>query len=131
MSASCATEAILARWDRAAPWRATSRPPGSSKRLGAGAARVTVAFSGASSGGWGQDGYLKDLNVTDEIKAARFDLSRDINSFISKIDVGVNYNERTKTRNSDEWFLDLPGGKTSSATEVLCYGTAVVIEPET
>ena len=67
------------------------------------------------SGGWGQDGYLKDLNVTDEIKAARFDLSRDINSFISKIDVGVNYNERTKTRNSDEWFLDLPGGKTSSA----------------
>jgi iron complex outermembrane receptor protein len=67
------------------------------------------------SGGWGQDGYLKDLNVSDEIKAARFDLIRDLNSAVSKIDIGFNYNERTKTRNSDEWFLDLPGGKTSSA----------------
>ncbi len=66
------------------------------------------------SGGWGQDGYLKKLEVTDEIKAARFDLSRDINSAVSKIDVGVNFNDRTKTRNSDEWFLDLPGFSSNS-----------------
>jgi iron complex outermembrane receptor protein len=57
-------------------------------------------------GGWGQDGYLKDLKVTDELKAARFDLSRDIDSPISKVDVGVNLNDRTKTRNSDESFLN-------------------------
>jgi iron complex outermembrane recepter protein len=63
-------------------------------------------------GGWGQDGYLKFPKVTDELKAARFDIARDIDSPISKADFGVNYNERTKTRNSDEWFLDLPGGDT-------------------
>jgi iron complex outermembrane receptor protein len=61
-------------------------------------------------GGWGQDGYIKFPKTSDELKAARFDLSRDINSFISKFDVGVNYNERTKTRNSAESFLQLPGG---------------------
>ncbi|HZP64776.1 MAG TPA: TonB-dependent receptor [Rudaea sp.] len=61
-------------------------------------------------GGWGQDGYLKFPKTTDKLKAVRFDLARDINSWVSKVDVGINYNERTKTRNSDEWFLDLPGG---------------------
>jgi len=60
------------------------------------------------SGGWGQDGYIKFPKTTDELKAARFDLSRDINSPISKVAVGANFNERTKTRNSAEYFLNLP-----------------------
>ncbi len=61
-------------------------------------------------GGWGQDGYYKTPKVTDELKAARFDIARDIDSPVSKFDAGVNYNERTKTRNSDEWFLFLQSG---------------------
>ena len=65
-------------------------------------------------GGWGQDGYLKYPKVTDKLKAVRFDVARDIDSAVSKFDVGINYNERTKTRNSAEWFLDLPGGDSLS-----------------
>jgi iron complex outermembrane receptor protein len=61
-------------------------------------------------GGWGQDGYLKFPKVTDKLKTARFDIARDIDSPVSKFDAGINYNERTKTRQSDEWFLQLPGG---------------------
>jgi len=61
-------------------------------------------------GGWGQDGYIKFPKVSDELKAARFDLSKDINSPISKLSAGINYNERTKIRNSTEYFLDLKGG---------------------
>jgi iron complex outermembrane receptor protein len=61
-------------------------------------------------GGWGQDGYIKFPKVSDELKAARFDLSKDINSPISKLSAGINYNERTKTRDSTEYFLDLKGG---------------------
>jgi iron complex outermembrane recepter protein len=67
------------------------------------------------SGGWGQDGYLKFPKVTDEMKVARVDLSRDINSFVSKMDFGFNYNDRTKTRVSNEWLLDLPGGTSTNA----------------
>ena len=67
------------------------------------------------SGGWGQDGYLKFPNTSDELKAARFDLSRDIDGPISKIAAGINYNERTKTRESLEYFVDLKAGKTASA----------------
>jgi iron complex outermembrane receptor protein len=75
-----------------------------------------TTFKLSDPGGWGQDGYLKDLKVTDELKAARFDLARDIDSPISKVQAGLNYSDRTKTRGSNEWFLDLPGGHTSSIT---------------
>ncbi|WP_395641258.1 TonB-dependent receptor [Rudaea sp.] len=73
------------------------------------------------SGGWGQDGYLKFPKTSDELKAARVDLSREINSPISKAAVGINYNERTKSRHSDEYFMSLPGssqGHTGVAVSV-------------
>jgi len=62
------------------------------------------------SGGWGQDGYLKFPKVSDELKAARVDLSRDMGGPLSKVDVGFNWNEREKTRNSAEYLVNLPGG---------------------
>ncbi|MGA9333931.1 MAG: TonB-dependent receptor [Rudaea sp.] len=67
------------------------------------------------SGGWGQDGYIKFPKVTDDLKAGRVDLSKDINSAISKFDVGINYNRREKTRESGEFFVNLPGGTSSYA----------------
>ena len=67
------------------------------------------------AGGWGQDGYLKFPQVSDELKAARADLSKDINSPISKVAIGVNYNERTKTRTSAEYFVDLKAGPKATA----------------
>src|SRR5262249_47824164 len=62
------------------------------------------------SAGWGQDGYLKYPKTSDELKVARVDLFRDINGPISKFDVGFEWNDRTKTRISPEYVLDLPGG---------------------
>lgn len=67
------------------------------------------------SGGWGQDGYIKFPKVSDELKAGRLDFGKDLDSWISKFDVGFNYNDRTKTRNSLEYFLNLPGGTSSHA----------------
>ena len=67
------------------------------------------------AGGWGQDGYLKFPNTSDELKAARFDLSKDINGPVSKISAGINYDDRTKTRTSAEYFVDLKGGIKSFA----------------
>ncbi|HET7062824.1 MAG TPA: TonB-dependent receptor [Rudaea sp.] len=67
------------------------------------------------SGGWGQDGYLKFPKVTDELKAARVDLSKDLGGPLSKVDVGFNWNEREKTRNSAEYQVNLPGGTKSYA----------------
>jgi iron complex outermembrane receptor protein len=67
------------------------------------------------SGGWGQDGYLKFPKVSDELKAARVDLSRDLNGAISKVDVGFNWNQREKTRESAEYFVNLPGGISTHA----------------
>jgi len=61
------------------------------------------------SGGWGQDGYLKYPKTSDTLKAARFDLAREINGPISKVSAGINYNERTKTRDSAETWVMLPG----------------------
>ncbi len=67
------------------------------------------------SGGWGQDGYLKFPKTSDELKAARFDLLRDINSPVSRLDVGINWNQRTKTRVSPEYLVDFPAGVGSHA----------------
>ncbi len=61
------------------------------------------------SGGWGQDGYLKYPKTSDTLKAARFDLAREFDSPISKLSSGINYNERTKTRDSAETWVMLPG----------------------
>jgi len=67
------------------------------------------------SGGWGQDGYLKFPQVSDELKAARIDLTKDLNGAISKLDFGFNWNQREKTRESLEYFVNLPGGTSTHA----------------
>jgi len=70
------------------------------------------------SGGWSQDGYLKYPKVTDEMKVVRADVSRDLNSFVSKVDFGINYNDRTKTRNSEEWLLFLKSSSTPRQADI-------------
>jgi iron complex outermembrane receptor protein len=60
------------------------------------------------AGGWGQDGYLKDFEVRDELNSLRFDLNRDFDGGpFSSIDFGVNLTDRTKSRASTEAFLCL------------------------
>jgi iron complex outermembrane receptor protein len=67
-------------------------------------------------GGWGQDAYIKDFRVKDSLSAVRFDLERTFDSgFISNVKFGLNYTDRTKSRSSNESFLDLAGGATETA----------------
>ncbi len=66
------------------------------------------------AGGWGQDGYLKDFEVEDELRSFRLNAIRAFESgAFSHIDFGVNRTERTKSRSSTEAKLcltDCTGG---------------------
>ncbi|MDQ3268760.1 MAG: TonB-dependent receptor [Pseudomonadota bacterium] len=60
------------------------------------------------AGGWGQDGYVKDFEVQDDLTAVRFDLERTFDAgAISSLEFGANLTDRTKSRASDEAFLCL------------------------
>lgn len=60
------------------------------------------------NGGWGQDGYLKDFTITDKLNSFRVNAIRTIDEdFLSSIDFGVNYTERTKRKGSSEAKLCL------------------------
>jgi iron complex outermembrane receptor protein len=59
-------------------------------------------------GGWGQDGYVKDFEITDKLNAFRVDLTRNFDSGIfSSVAFGVNRTDRTKTKSSIEHKLCL------------------------
>ena len=55
------------------------------------------------AGGWGQDGYVKDFEVTDRLHALRLDATRSFDEgFISSVKFGVNRTDRSKQKTSDE-----------------------------
>lgn len=55
------------------------------------------------AGGWGQDGYVKDFDVTDRLKAFRVDATRKFESgLLSSLAFGVNRTDRTKEKSSLE-----------------------------
>jgi iron complex outermembrane receptor protein len=71
------------------------------------------------SGGWGQDGYAKYLNVTDELKAAKVSANYLLkNSAFSSVDFGLNYSERSKDKNVPESLLTLKNGSSSVPTSL-------------
>lgn len=60
------------------------------------------------AGGWGQDGYIKDFEVRDNLTSLRFDAERSFDDgWFSSLEFGANLTDRTKSRASDEAFLDL------------------------
>ncbi|WP_411832271.1 TonB-dependent receptor [Pseudoxanthomonas mexicana] len=67
------------------------------------------------AGGWGQDGYIKDFEVNDKLRAFRLNAIRSFDdSFVSNIDFGANYSKRTKDKSSIEAKLcltDCTGGR--------------------
>ena len=71
------------------------------------------------SGGWGQDGYIKFPKVTDELKAARVSTRKELEGLFSGVDFGINYTERSKNRNVDEYFLTLKNGPTTTVPSSL------------
>ena len=55
------------------------------------------------AGGWGQDGYIKDFDVTDRITAFRLDATRSFDEgWISSIDFGYNRTDRSKEKSALE-----------------------------
>ena len=61
----------------------------------------------------GQDGYLNNPTVNDELKAIRVSGRRELHqSPFSAIDFGFNYSERDKEFVNDQFFLGVPGGAT-------------------
>jgi iron complex outermembrane recepter protein len=60
------------------------------------------------AGGWGQDGYIKDFTVRDNLTSLRFDAERSFDDgWFSSLEFGANLTDRTKSRASNEAFLDL------------------------
>ena len=74
------------------------------------------------SGGWGQDGYIKWLNVTDELKAARLSASHEMSGFFSRMNFGLHFSDRSKTKEVPEAFVDL---KNSTRNPFVTAATAV------
>ncbi|MBO9544368.1 TonB-dependent receptor [Caulobacter sp.] len=73
-----------------------------------------------SSQGWGsdiitggQDGYLNQPTIEDELKAARFSATKALDDGLSSFKVGFNYSERSKALVNDEWFLRVKGSPAS------------------
>lgn len=73
-----------------------------------------------SAQGWGgdiiaggQDGYLNQPHIVDELKAARFSATRALDSGLSSVEAGFNYSERSKALVNDEWFLRVKGSPAS------------------
>jgi iron complex outermembrane receptor protein len=65
----------------------------------------------------GQDGYYNDRIVKDEIWQARAEVSKDLEGFISSVQLGVNYTDRSKSLVPDEYFLGLTAN-TNGTTSV-------------
>jgi iron complex outermembrane receptor protein len=79
--------------------------------------------------GWGgaqtQAGYVKFPHVYDQIDAIRFDAIRDLpeGMFFSKLDVGVNFSNRSKTRTYTEGLLSVAGSSDPLASMAYPAGT--------
>ena len=59
----------------------------------------------------GQAGYMNTPSIEDELKAARFSITRQLHqSPFKSIDFGINYSEREKTFVNDQYYLGVPGG---------------------
>jgi iron complex outermembrane recepter protein len=59
------------------------------------------------SAGWSQDGYVKYLNVKDDLNALKVAASKDLDGAFSRIDFGVNFANRMKSKDVPESLIYL------------------------
>ena len=58
------------------------------------------------AGNWGQDGYYKAFQIKDDIQAFRLDATRSFDEgFLSSVEFGYNFTDRTKQKSADEYKL--------------------------
>ncbi|MBS0481625.1 MAG: TonB-dependent receptor [Proteobacteria bacterium] len=62
-------------------------------------------------GGWGHDGLFKSPHIKETLYAGDLGLSRELGGFFSKIDLGVNYTHRKKTKSVEELDLFLKNSR--------------------
>jgi iron complex outermembrane recepter protein len=62
---------------------------------------------------WGQNGYDKIISTDDELRALRLSAHKDLEGLFSRVNFGLNFTQRDKTKGSVEQFLRLPGGSRS------------------
>jgi len=62
-------------------------------------------------GGWGHDGAIRYPHVKEEVKTAEMRVEQDIDSFINKLSVGINYTNREKSKRVVEYDLFLKNGR--------------------
>ncbi len=89
--------------------------------------------------GWGggndvvQAGFINAPDTTDELWHLRASVDRDLhNSFISNVEVGVDYGMREKSRNIDQQFLTIGGGPlfiSDGAITTAPIPTSALLEP--
>lgn len=76
------------------------------------------------SGGWNQDGFVKFPQVTDDLKSLRLSGKYELDGMFTSVDFGLNYSEREKTRQSNEFFLDLKASPTTIPANLLTAPTS-------
>lgn len=68
--------------------------------------------------GWGgsrvQAGYSNDRRIKDEIEQYRIGVAREVDGFLSKVEIGLNYTTRDKSLTPTEYFLVLANGGTEA-----------------
>ncbi len=65
-------------------------------------------------GGWGHDGLLKSPHVKETVGAVDLMLGHEIGGFFSKVEAGVNFTHREKTKSVDEIDLFLKNSRAQS-----------------
>lgn len=75
-------------------------------------------------GGWGHDGLLKKPHIKETILSVDYELAYELDGPISRIDVGVNYTHRDKTKTVEEIDLMLKNNR----AQVL-VGTQFLVAP--
>lgn len=77
--------------------------------------------------GWGRDGRSQFPHVKDELKSIRLGTGRDFSGFFSRIDLGLNYSNRTKDMNRTEVIYNLKNGRAPVAvsSDLLLNPTAL------
>ena len=80
---------------------------------------VLTTGGGGAAGSWGQDGYLKDFVVEDEMNSLRLDFERSFEKgWISSLEFGLNYAQREKSRAADEAQLYLNADLTPGSAPI-------------
>jgi iron complex outermembrane recepter protein len=80
---------------------------------------------------WGQNGYDKTITTDDKIKALRLAAQRELEGAFSKVDFGVNYTQRDKSKGASESFLRIIGRTNNNPGAPLPAGTTALALPGT